>query len=222
MTDAIPIAPEARPSLGTGEVLVGADIYLRDARGGLIPKKLVKPADLLEHETVEKVMGFARKLSAEIARFKAHTHADFAALTALLEQDYGVKRRGEKGNITFTNHDATARIQIQVADITEFGPSITVAKRLIDECLTEWGAESRIEVRALIDRVFAVGKDRAIDKASVFTLLRLDIQDERWLRAMDAIRDAIRVTGTKAYLRFAERDAPDGPWRSVTIDIASA
>ena len=53
-------------------------------------------------------------------------------------------------------------------------------------------------------------------------LLRLDIEDERWQRAMAAIRDAMRVVGRKEYVRFAMRDEPNGTWRSVTIDLAKA
>jgi hypothetical protein len=38
---------------------------------------------------------------------------------------------------------------------------------------------------------------------------------------MDAIRDSIRSTGTKAYVRFYERPTHDGEWRAVRLDIAS-
>ena len=53
-------------------------------------------------------------------------------------------------------------------------------------------------------------------------LPRMDIADARWQRAMDAIRSAIRVTGTKEYVRFYQREVPTGPWRAVTIDLAAA
>jgi hypothetical protein len=39
---------------------------------------------------------------------------------------------------------------------------------------------------------------------------------------MDAIRDAMRVVGSKTYVRCYERDHPDGAWRAVTIDLAKA
>lgn len=47
--------------------------YLRDAKGHLIPVETVKAQHKLEDETVRKCMGFARELSAQIARFKSHT-----------------------------------------------------------------------------------------------------------------------------------------------------
>jgi hypothetical protein len=53
-------------------------------------------------------------------------------------------------------------------------------------------------------------------------LLGLDIKDERWMRAMAAIRDAIRVVGSKTYVRVFMRDAPDAAWQAVSIDLSKA
>ena len=38
---------------------------------------------------------------------------------------------------------------------------------------------------------------------------------------MQAIRDSFRITGSKAYLRFYKRSAPDAPWQAISIDIAA-
>jgi hypothetical protein len=39
---------------------------------------------------------------------------------------------------------------------------------------------------------------------------------------MDAIRDSIRVIGSRTYIRFYDRPTPDAAWQAVTIDMASA
>jgi len=52
-------------------------------------------------------------------------------------------------------------------------------------------------------------------------LLRVGIEDARWQQAMAAIRDSIRVIGSKTYIRFYERPSPDAAWRAVTIDLAA-
>jgi len=39
---------------------------------------------------------------------------------------------------------------------------------------------------------------------------------------MQAVRDSIRPIGSREYIRFFERDTPDGDWRPVTIDLANA
>ena len=78
----------------------------------------------------------------------------------------------------------------------------------------------RDEIRSLVTRAFNVEREGQINKAELFMLLRLNFTDERWLRAMDAIRDAIRVIGAKQYFRFYERPNKEASWTAISIDLA--
>lgn len=196
--------------------------YLRDAKGSLVPLDAIKPADLLMDETVRGILDDAREVSAQIAAFKGEAFSKVGELQALFAQHYGATLGGKKGNITLVSFDGCQKVQVQVADLLEFGPELQSAKALIDECLTEWAVGSAVELRALVNRVFQVDKEGQINRAELFMLLRVEIQDERWVRAMDAIRDSIRVIGSRTYIRFYDRPNPDAPWHSVTIDMASA
>lgn len=216
------IAATVIAALPPGVVEFQGARYMRDPKGSLVPIENVRAADQLEDETVRKMIGFAEDLSAQVARFKEHTFADIAAIQALYQQDYGSKPGGPKGNATYQSFDGRMKVQVQIADLIEFGPQLQEAKALIDECLVEWGAESRPEIRALVNRVFNVEKAGQINKAELFSLLRMEIEDPRWVSAMKAIRDAIRITGTKEYVRFYRRDRPTDAWRAVTIDLAAA
>lgn len=197
--------------------------YMADAKGALVPLELVKPQHQLEDETVRKVMHYARELSAQIARFRGHTMTDLGVFDALLDQEYGGRRRASvKGNRTYQSFDGLMKVQVQTADMIDFGPELQVAKALIDECLTEWSGEARAEIQAVITRAFNTDKAGQINRSEIFTLLRLAIEDERWQRAQDAIRDAMRIVGSREYVRFYERDRPKGQWRAVTVDLAKA
>jgi hypothetical protein len=201
---------------------VAGEPYLRDAKGALVPLGSVKAADLLMDEAVRKVLGEARAVSALIASFKVDTFEAVSELQALIAQNYGATLGGKKGNITLMSFDGCQKVQVQVSDLLEFGPELQAAKLLIDECLTQWAIGSAIELRSLVNRVFQVDKEGQINRAELFMLLRVEIADERWVRAMDAIRDSIRVIGSRTYVRFYERPAPDAAWRAVTIDLAAA
>jgi hypothetical protein len=203
-----------------GIVRVNGRDYMADAKGQLVPVENIKPQDKLEDEIVRKIMGYALDLSAQIARFRGHTMADLGEFDALLEQDYGAKKGGKKGNRTYQDFGGLMKVQVQVADFVDFGPQLQVAKTLIDECLNEWAADSRPEIRALVTRAFQTEKQGQINRSDIFMLLRLDITDERWVKAMEAIRDAMRVTGSKEYIRFYRRARVTDPWRAVTIDLA--
>ncbi len=196
--------------------------HMKDARGALVPLETVKPMDQLQDETVRKIITYARALSQQIARFKGHTFEDIGSLLALMEQHYGAKPGGKKGNMTFTSFDGCMKVQVAVADHIIFGAELQIAKALIDECLKEWGAESRAELRAIITRAFQVDKEGRVNRAELFMLMRTEIEDARWKQAMEAIRESMRVIGSKQYIRFYERPSPTAPWQIISVDIANA
>jgi hypothetical protein len=200
---------------------VGGSPYLRDAKGALVPLSTVKATDLLMDEMVDRAITEATRLSAAIADFKRATFDAITSFQALVLQDYGAEIGGKKGNVTLTTFDGCRRVMLQVADLLEFGPELQAAKALIDECLSEWAAGSGAELRALVTRAFSVEKQGQINRTELFMLLRVEIADARWQRAMDAIRDSIRVIGSRSYLRFYQRDTPTAAWRAVSIDIAA-
>ncbi len=205
-----------------GRVEVGGQTYMRDARGALVPLELVRASDQLEDEVVRKIAGFALSLSAQVARFKAHTFEDLGDFDALLLQEYGLTKGGPKGNRTYYSYDGLMRVSVRVADLIDFGPGLQIAKGLVDECLNEWAAEARAEIRAVVTRAFNTDKEGQINRSEIFTLLRLEIEDARWQEAMRAIREAIRVIGSKIYVRIERRRSQDAPWEAVTIDLARA
>ena len=191
-----------------GKTTVGDKVFMGDGKGGLTPVDLIKPQHLLEDETVRKIIGFAAALSAQVARFKEHTFEDIGAFEALLAQEYGTTVGGQKGNKTLQSVDGLFKVQVQVADHVDFGPELQIAKGLVDECLNEWAADARAEIRAIVTRAFNTDK--------------LDIEDERWKRAMQAIRDAMRIVGSKTYVRCYRRERFDAPWQAISIDLARA
>ncbi len=205
-----------------GVIVINGRQYIPDAKGSLVPLEMVKPQNKLEDETVRKIMAFALDLNQQIARFRDHTMVDLGTFDALLAQEYGAKIGGAKGNRTYQTFDGLMKVQVQVAELIDFGPELQIAKKLVDECLNEWSADSRPEIQALVSDAFDTDKEGKINRAKIFMLLRHSIEDERWMRAMDAIRDAMRVTGSKEYVRFYTREKPDGQWQAVTIDLAKA
>lgn len=205
-----------------GVTIINGREFMHNAKGGLDPIGNVKDQYKLEDQTVRKCIEFALNLNAQLSRFRGHTAADLSALDALLGEKYNVTIGGKKGNRTYQTYDGLMKIQVQVSDLISFGPELQVAKALIDECLTEWSADSRPEIQSIVTRAFNTEKEGQVNRADVFMLLKLEIEDSRWKTAMEAIRDAIRVTGSKEYVRFYKRDSIEADWQAITIDLAKA
>ena len=52
-------------------------------------------------------------------------------------------------------------------------------------------------------------------------LLRLDIEDDEWKRAMQAIRDSIQATGTATYVRVYKRVGMSEQYVAIPLDLAA-
>jgi hypothetical protein len=222
MTPDKPAPDPATPELPPGQIEVAGNVYLRDAKGSLVPIEMVKPQDRLKDDLVRSLYASAEILAKAIADFKAATFDDIDAFQALLADSYAAPIGGEKGNITLSTYDGLNRILVQIADEIEFGPELQVAKTLIDLCVRDWSAESGPELRTIVDAAFQVDKQGTINRGRMFTLLRYDITDPRWVSAMGAIRDSIRVVGSKRYVRFHAKASPSTAWIHLSLDAATA
>ncbi len=206
----------------SGRVMIDGVEHIIDGKGGKIPVSVVKPQNLLEDQLVRTEIGHAVAAHEQLQRFFAHVVANLDAFDELIFEQYGATVGGPKGNKTLMSYDGLFRVQVQVADNVVFGPELQVAKTLVDECLTDWTAGSGAELKAVIQRAFNTDKEGQINRAALYSLLRLEIEDERWKNAMQAIRDAMRVVGSKSYVRFYRRPAADAGWQAITIDLAKA
>lgn len=205
-----------------GITVMNGQQFMINALGGFDPVGAVKEQYKLEDQTVRKCIAYAREASARTARLKVNTFADLGTLDTLLAEKFGAKIGGKKGNRTYQSYDGLQKVTVQVSDQITFGAELQIAKNLIDECLNEWSADSRPEIQAIVTRAFNTQKEGQVNRADVFMLLRLEIDDQRWINAMEAIRSAIRVTGSKEYVRFYERANVNDEWRAITVDLAKA
>ena len=203
-------------------IVISGEKHLKDPKGRLVPVDTIKAETLLEDETVRTILTFAQELEAQIKRFKQHTLADVTGFLSLIAQNYGVTRGGTKGNLTLTTFDGLQKVQVAVADQVAFGPQLQAAKALVDECLGEWTSDSNAALRTIVQAAFDTEKEGEVSPAKLFPLLRHDIDDPRWKRAMEAIVDAIQIRGTKEYVRFYRRARATDRWEHVSIDVASA
>ena len=195
--------------------------YVTDARGRLVPEAMVKPVDQLRDQTITGLIDEAKRLQVLMAEFKNRTFTDIAAFVETSNEQYGVKIGGNKGNISLITFDGRYKIVRQIAEHIQFDERLQAAKELIDECIREWTAGSSDKIKALINEAFQVDKEGNVNTGRILGLRRLAIEDPKWATAMRAIVDSIRVTGSKPYVRFYERDEGTETYRSISLDLAA-
>lgn len=198
---------------------INGKTYWEDAKGSLIAEELIKDIDKERDELVEGFAAQALTLQGEMRAFKNRVFDDVAAFVALSAEKYEVHIGGRKGNITLHTFDGQYKLQVAVADHIRFDERIHAAKAQIDECLHEWSSGARPELRSLIDNAFQVDKEGNLSTARILSLRRVDIQDDRWTNAMQAIADSVQVVGSKDYIRFYQRDE-NGKYQPISLDMA--
>lgn len=194
--------------------------YRQDSKGRLIPQDMVKPIDALRDELIDNIIGRARGVRETLSEFKQQTLHEVAAFIEVSALEHNVRMGGRKGNVVLTSFDGLKKITRTNNPFKIFNESILTAKELIDECLREWTEGSRSEIKALIDNAFQVDKEGNLSMDRIIPLRNLNIQDEKWQRAMDALNESIQIAYSKTYLRVYERSSVDEPWRAVSLDVA--
>ncbi len=195
--------------------------YMQDAQGNLVPEAKVKPEHLLEDELVRRLAGSAQAIRNTLTAFKEAALSEADAFRAVVAEKYGANKGGAKGNMTLRSFDGSLEMQVAVSETLSFGPELQAAKELIDDCVERWSEGANDNIRALINHAFQVNKEGRIDTGRVLGLRRLDINDDEWHHAMEAISDAVRVTSSKTYIRFYEVDTKTGLRQPIPLDLAA-
>lgn len=190
--------------------------------GSYVPESSIKPIDLARDGIVNEIVGKAKELSAEITNFKTGSFADIQAFIEMSAEQYGAKVGGNKGNVTLISFDGRYKIQRAVAENITFDERLQAAKHLIDQCIQTWSEGVNANIRVLVNDAFQVDKEGNISMGRVLGLRRLNISDEKWKSAMQAISDAIQVVGSKSYVRVYERVGETDKWSAIALDVAGA
>lgn len=194
--------------------------FMKDSQGRLVPVAMVKPIDKLRDQTVLTLVDQAKNISAVLAKFKQLAFSDIASFVQTSVEQYGVQLRGTKGNLTLYSFDGRYKVVRAVQENIKFDERLQAAKALIDQCITTWSAGSSDEIKVLVNDAFRVDKEGDVSPTRILGLRRLEIRDEKWQRAMQAIGDSVGVVGSRSYVRVYERVGDSDQYKPIALDIA--
>ena len=206
--------------MSTAEKVI-PDGYKEDAQGRLVPIETIREIDLARDSFVREQVSKAQDMANRISAFKQGASDDMQAFLDMSAEQYDRNIGGTKGNVELMSFDGKFKVIRAVTDRIEFDERLQTAKALIDECLREWTKDSGAELRAIIDDAFSVDKKGRINSKRILSLRKLKIEHPTWLKAMEAIGDAVTVTGSCTYFRFYERDER-GQYQQVQLDFSGA
>ena len=192
-----------------------------NADGYFVPEASIREQDLLRDQVVMALVPNALRLSKELREFKAKALGEISDLIEIAAERYSAKLGGKKGNISIVSFDGRYKLQRAYREVVAFTEEIEAAKTLIDSCLTRWSEGANDNIQAVVSQAFRKNRNGEISIGKVLELMRMDIQDEEWNLAMEALKDALKSNGTAVYLRVYERIENTDQYRPISLDIAA-
>jgi hypothetical protein len=199
------------------KVIEGKVFYL-DAKGGMVPEEGIKPVDQLRDQLVTSIQDKVLAMRQKMEDTKADCLNDIEAFMNLSAEQYGVKLGGEKGNVSLTSFDGSARVVLAISESLDLTEGVHAAKQLIDEYLTELTKNSTSDLRTLVTNAFRV-KQGKMDVKRILELRSYNISDERWKKAMDIISDSVKVASSKRCFRVHSKK--DDSFQLINLDFAT-
>jgi len=191
-----------------------------NSQGHLVPIDMIKPIDLARDDLVMDIVKRSIPMSEQLGGLKKSVFDDIQAFIELSAEQYNVRVGGNKGNVTLMSFDGKYKVIRAIQEHITFDERLQAAKALIDECLIDWTKESGPEIQAIIERAFEVNKEGQLNTGRILALRRVNIKDERWLKAMDAISESTQVVGSKSYFRVYQRVGNTDVFKPISLDIA--
>lgn len=195
--------------------------FVKNAAGHLVPEHQVREHDKLRDGVARDLSTIALDINKALAEFKTKALADIDDLIAISNERYGVTIGGKKGNASITTYDGQFKIERAMAERITFTEEILAAKELIDQCIRKWSEGANSHLRVLVDRAFRANRQGQIKTGDVLSLLRVEIDDPDWKRAMEALKDSIQVNGTAVYIRVYQRIGQSDQYQPINLNIAA-
>ena len=195
--------------------------YMTDAKGRLIPKSMVKPQDQLRDQTVKIIVERFKKSHEVLKSCKVKSMQDISELEKIVAEKYQAKLGGKKGNLTLYSFDGKYKVMRSFADRIVFNEAAKSAEALFKECILEWGQGADPKLVSLVNYAFETDKQGNLSFSKIYSLLHYNINDEKWLRAKQAIIDSMNVAYSKSYIRVYERVGDTEVYKAIPLDIAA-
>lgn len=196
-----------------------SDKLWKNHKGNDVPREYVPAFDLRKEADIAKVFTSAKKISEQLAKFKALA---FETTDGLYEQmliDAKIVPGDRKGNYTLYNFDKSVKIEVNVSDRIEFGEEINFAQQKLNEFIQVKTEGSDNELHELVSNAFTTNKGK-LDTKRILSLFTYKISHPLWIEAMELIKQSIQTNQSVRYLTVSTRDE-NGKYNLLNLNFSN-
>lgn len=124
-----------------------------------------------------------------------------------------------EGGITVATFDQTMKVETYFHPFTTFGEGLKQAKKLMGDVISEGTQGINPVLREIFLDAFTL-KDGQVSTSKVDHLASYEVDDPRWIKAVQIINDDKILRYRKQYLRFQIKEKKDGSWQTIYIDLS--
>lgn len=194
---------------------------LTDAQGQQVPISYVKPYDRARDKAARRILARFLKANQYLAQVKADTLADIEALQTSTYPE-AANLGGVKGNVQFSSFDGLIRVRSEAKTFIEFDDRIKAAQALIFDYLNDLkGSDKHQDIQTIINETFKPTSSGMLSRTKVIGLTRWNIKAQKWVMAMDLIRECQFAKSGKSYIYCESKDSRDAEFETISLDFAA-
>ena len=188
-----------------------------DPKGNEIPAQYVPKLDKKKDKFALAMLKKAQDLNRRLSEFKQLLVEGGDEIWADMQEAENV-RTGKKG-YSIMSFDKKIKIEMNQSERIEFDDNIEIAKALIDEYLTDKLASSDVDLKQIVHMAFET-RSGQLDTKKVVSLFRLNINNEKWKRAIEIIRKSMSSNISKRYVSIYLKNNQD-MYKDVKLNFSS-
>lgn len=183
--------------------------------GSYVDLKTLPPRKQLAHDMVCRLFPKAIELRDDLTVLKRTTLSEMEAYRSIMHEEFETDVTGKGGGFSVKTVCGTKKIELSFAKHVSFGEELEAAKALLDEFLEDIlgdlaestgdetdGQSSAEIIRDIVQAAFKVNSKGRLSTEGILGLSKHNWRHPKFLRALDAIDQAINRDSETTYTRY--------------------
>lgn len=195
--------------------------YVMRANGDLSLESNLTTLEREEEALVRQLFPQAEELNELIGKFKYNAMRAVETTVSRCIKEHGIKRFEKiKGNVQFVTVDGKYKVERAINEKVEYNSSIEAARQLFDQYASMMEEQAGSDAREMIKEYFRMNNNQ-FSVSKLIEVCNKKIEHPIYKQAVGAMRQALFVGSSKAYLRFYIRSETDDSWVAMPLQFSS-
>jgi hypothetical protein len=191
---------------------------MTDSNGDKVPLKYVCAYDKARDRVTRRILARFEKARAALEAVVADSIKDLDELAKLKES------LGEKGNFSARSFDGLIQVSIRQQYKIRLDERVIRARELmldyVGSILDRVDGVDVSALRLLVMEAFKANSQGFLSTGRVLSLMRMEVNSDKWREAKMILQDALKPEKGKQYLQCEKRNSTQEDFHAIRLDIA--